>query len=295
MNKRWIAVNLLLLALAGLLGLQLKSSVLGFKQNNNLNKIQPSGQAGMAKVVSFPQTNQAAVNPADFSMIPEKNVFVESRSKEEPPPVQIGPPEPPPLSNPPILVGTFIADSEKAASIIDPSASAAASSKKSRQIQTKHIGDVYQGYTITDITSEHMVLQGGSKTVTVKLHEGIKRGQAGKTAITASRVIAFGGSSSAGGVAPGGGFVVGGVAMPGGATTVPVGTPVTARGSQPAATSAPIPANIMIQPSGNRGGFTIQTQPAGTTGSRTITIQTPTGRGSVTVPSPFGDLPRQAR
>ncbi len=302
MTKKWIAINLLLLLLAGLLGLKLKSSILQYKKSASLDKILPAKKSDKPKVVVFSQSpDEKFVNAEDFSMIPEQNVFVESRSKEEIPSVQIGPPEPPPLAQNPILVGTFISDQEKIASIIDPTVAASSQNKKLRQAQDKRIGDVYQGYTITDITSEHMVLQGGSRMVTIKLHEGVKRAQGGKTTITPTRVIAFGGGGTgvaAGGV--GGGAVGGGApgAPPGGSITVPIGTASSSRGQAPT-TSGPVPNILVTSPAGGRGGFTIQMQPgatgsSGATGSRSTTGQpssTP-NRGRNTVPSPFGDLVR---
>jgi hypothetical protein len=301
MTKKWIAINLLLLLFAGLLGLLLKSSVSRFKQDNSLKKIRPARQANLKIVDLTPQTVKP-LNVAEFSAIPEKNIFTESRSKEE---VQAAPVEapPPPLQNP-ILVGTLISGKNKIASIIDPASSGAAQGVKRRSdIQDKKIGDVIQGYTVTDITSEHMVLEFGKRQVVIRLHEGIKRADGGKTVTSPTRVIAIGGA---------GGASVGGPIMPGaigggGMTpaTIQIGGAGGAARGQPPTASAPIPSNIIITPGGARGTFTIQTQPptgtTGTTGSTGTTGATgATGsrggqqnnRGNQPVRSPFGDLVR---
>jgi hypothetical protein len=292
MTKKWIAINLLLLLFAGLLGLLLKSSVSRFKQENSLKKIRPASQTN-PKIVELAPQNVKPLNADEFSVIPEKNVFTESRSKEE---IQVAPIEapPPPLQNP-ILVGTLISGKNKIASIIDPVSSGAAQGVKRRSdIQDKKIGDVIQGYTVTDITSEHMVLEFGTRQVVIRLHEGIKRADGGKTVTSPTRVIAIGGA---------GGASVGGQIMPGAAggggltpATIQIGGAGGASRGQPPATSAPIPSNIVITPGGTRGSFTIQTQPpTGTTGTTGTTGARggPQGnRGNQPVRSPFGDLAR---
>jgi hypothetical protein len=287
MTKKWIAINLLLLLFAGLLGLQLKSSIFRFRQDNSLKKIRPVRQKDPV-IKDFTQQNAQTLNAAEFAMIPEKNVFTESRSKEEIPATPVEQP-PPPLQNP-ILVGTLISGNTKIASIIDPIASTASQGQNRRSnTQDKKIGDVIQGYTVTNITSEYMVLEFGTRQVVIRLHEGIKRAEGGKTNTTPPRVIAFGG---AGGAGIGGGLAPG--ASGGAPISVSVGAASTARG-QPPTPAGPIPANIVITPSGNRGGFTIQTQPPGTTGSTGTTgskTAPQPSRGNTPVRSPFGDLAR---
>jgi hypothetical protein len=289
MTKKWIAINLLLLLFAGLLGLLLKSSVSRFKQDNSLKLIRPARQTNPKIVDLAPQTVKP-LNAAEFSLIPEKNVFTESRSREEIPPTPIEAP-PPPLQNP-ILVGTLISGNNKIASIIDPASSGAALGVKRRSdIQDKKIGDVIQGYTVTDITSEHMVLEFGTRQVVIRLHEGIKRADGGKTAALPTRVIAIGGT---GGASVGGGVVPGAISG-GGLTpaTIQIGGTGGASRGQPVATPTPIPSNIVITPGGTRGSFTIQTQPpTGTTGATGGRGAQQNNRGNQPVRSPFGDLAR---
>ena len=47
MTKKWIAINVLLLAVTGLLARQLYLSVLRFDAENDLSRIQPAPRAGM--------------------------------------------------------------------------------------------------------------------------------------------------------------------------------------------------------------------------------------------------------
>ncbi len=106
----------------------------------------------------------------------------------------LAPPEPPPLAQKPILVGVTI-DTQPRASIIDPTVPQG----RDRRAQIKRIGDVYQGYTITEISPERMVLESGTRKEIIPLHEGTKRGQQGKTPILSTRVVPFGGGGITGG------------------------------------------------------------------------------------------------
>ncbi len=197
MTKKWIAITVLLLVIAVLLGRQLHTSVLRFYAENDLSKLQPAQdmkQRAVSENPPPPPEPPKKYNPSEFVTIPETNVFSESRSKEEK--VEIAaPPETPPLQQKPILVGVTIIDNVKKASIIDPAASP---QEKNRRAQIKRIGDVYRGYTITDITSNHMILESGTRKEIIPLHEGSKRTQPGKTQILSTRVVSIGGASSGG-------------------------------------------------------------------------------------------------
>ena len=197
MTKKWIAITLLLLVITCLLGWQLRASVLRFNAENDLAKIQPIRDMKQKMVPENPLPQLAPLkkyNPSEFTVIPETNVFSESRTKEEK--VEIAaPPEPPPLTQKPILVGVTIVDNVKKASIIDPTSP---QQDKNRRAQIKRIGDFYHGYTITDITLKHIVLESGTRKEIIPLHEGSKRSQGGKTSILSTRVVSFGGGSSGG-------------------------------------------------------------------------------------------------
>ena len=202
MNKKWIAVNLLLLVIAALTGWQLRRAVLQFNADNDLAKIQPAQniktQMAQEKVAPKVIANQKTYNPAEFTAIAEKNVFSESRSKEEKVDEDAAPPEPPPLTQKPILVGVTLIDSQYRASIIE-TGSPQDRNERSRRAQIKKVGDVYRGYTITSISPDRIILESGTRKEIIPLHEGSKKGQSGKTAILSTRIVPFGGSGTTGG------------------------------------------------------------------------------------------------
>ena len=162
MTKKWIAITLLLLIPTGLLGWRLRASVRRFYSDNDLAKIQPATdmkQKTAPEIPSAPPVSQKKYVTAEFAVIPDTNVFSDTRSKEDKVEVTAAP-EPPPLTQKPILVGVTIADNLKKATIIDPTAAA---QDKGRRAQLKRIGDVYHGYTITDITPVSIVLESGTR------------------------------------------------------------------------------------------------------------------------------------
>jgi len=145
MTKKWIAITLLLFVATGLLGWQLYVSVLRFNAENDLSRIRPVRDIKQKIAQDKPLPRSApsvARTPAEFAVVPENNVFSESRTREEKTDGAASL-EPPPLTQKPILVGVSIVDNQKRASIIDPSNPAQG---RNRRSQTKRIGDVYRGY-----------------------------------------------------------------------------------------------------------------------------------------------------
>jgi hypothetical protein len=300
MKKKWIAINLLLLSITGLLGWQLHKSILRFSQENNLSKIRPAKdpKQKITKGTAPPGLASAKiVSPAEFSNISERNVFSETRSKDE----QVNIPvvaEIPPLTQKPILVGITIAGNQKMAIIIDPvSSPQALMQTQGRRAQTKRIGDVYLGYTITDITAEHLVLESGTRREVIPLHEGSKRPQGGKTAILSTRVVSFGGSGGSGAGTP---VVISGsgVMATRGSGPTPITTPVptpaaggsrgrtgTVQAAAPGAqTAQPIQQLLQqIQQGIQQGMQQIQQPNRG---------NAPANRGNNTIRTPFGDMAR---
>ena len=223
MTKKWIAITVLLFVVTCLLAWRLYASVLRFNAENDLAAVQPV-QDIKQKIVQNKTLSRLATpvhrTPAEFAVIPENNVFSESRTREaktDSSAVQ----ETPPLTQKPILVGVTIVDNQKRASIIDPASS---SQGRIRRSQVKRIGDVYRGYTITDIAPTHIVLQNGTRKEIIPLHEGSKKPQSGKTPILSTRVVSFGGGAITG------------------------GTPVVVAGASPA------PAGRTVTPAGSRSG-----------------------------------------
>jgi hypothetical protein len=208
MSKNWIAANVLLLIAAGLLGRQVYVSATRFHAENDLAKLVPVGdvkQRISAEGELPPLPPPRRYNPAEFAVIPNQNLFSDTRAREEKAdeqPVR----EVPPLNIKPVLVGITISGNKRQALIIDPS-----SAPQGRQGQSsiKKLGDVYQGYTITDITESQMVLENGPRREIIPLYDGSKHtNNAGKTPIIATRVVPF----QAGGAGSGGGapVIVGG-------------------------------------------------------------------------------------
>lgn len=196
--KKWIAIDLLLLLVAGLLCWQLQVSIRRFKVENDLAKVQPVRDMRQKIVPEkmLPQLPAAKVySVAEFAIIPEKSVFSESRARDEKAD-STATPEPPPLTQKPVLVGVTITGNQQMASIIDPLSS---TQMQNRRAQTKRIGDVYQGYTITSIDPDRIVLESGTRKEIIPLHEGSKHPPGGRTPILSTRIVPIGGGGISGG------------------------------------------------------------------------------------------------
>ena len=270
MTKKWIAINVLLLAAAGLLGWRLHNSVLRFYATNDLSRIQPARDIKLKMTqeqVLLKPVPDKIYNPAEFAVISDKNLFSDSRSKEEKAAESAAPPEAPPLAKKPILVGITISEGQQLASIIDPTAPA---QNLTRRAQVKRIGDSYSGYVITEITADRIVLQSGTRKEIIPLHEGTKRNQPGKTPVQATRVISFGGGSTGG--------ATGGITS----TTVVPGTTVSAPPVRPATSTGSV-TPVVSSPAS-------QARPAaGTAQQPTQPAQQQTSPKTRVIKTPFGD------
>jgi hypothetical protein len=202
------------------------------------------------------------------------------RSKEEKV-ENLAPPEPPPLTVKPILTGITITDHERKASIIEPAGGPVRGDDRNRRGQVKRVGDVYQGYTITEIQADRMVLTSGTRREVIPLREGSKRAAGGKTPILSTRVVPIGQGSITGGTP----VSIGGASM----ATSPRSQTAPQAGSSGAAgqsaaqsgTSARVVATPQATP---------QTQ-------QTTAPATPTGDPgqSRVIRTPFGDVVRPVR
>jgi hypothetical protein len=279
MTKKWIAVNLVLLATACLLGWQLKVSADRFNADNDLAKLQPvkdlkqklTAEAGLPALKP-----PGPHNAAEFAVIPEKNIFTETRAREEEKDQAPAVPDIPELKQKPVLVGVAIAGDQRMASIIDPTTPAA----PGRKSQTKRLGDVYQGYTITDITESQMVLESGTRREIIPLYDGAKRkGQPEKTPILATRIVNFGG----------GGVIGGPTASAGSAISVATArqtAPQAGSPTSPSIGSAQRPAQGQ-QPAAKPAAAQAQQPPAFYNPSETTDAQ-----GRRVIRTPFGDIVR---
>ena len=284
MTKKWIAINLLLLAVTGLLARQLYFSVLRFNAENNLSRIQPVRDMKQKVVQESPLPKLPRAkhySSAEFSIIPEKNVFAESRSKEEK--VEISTPaEPPPLAQKPILVGVALSDTQKTATVIDPSGSA---KNQDRRAQIMRIGDFYRGYKITSIAPDRIVLESGTRREIIPLHEGSKRSRGGKTSVVPTRVVSIGTGS------PGGGIPVNLVS---GHT----GTSRTAPAASAPATAAVVPPAVGQTPAtpARQAAATAQPQAQAQPVQQQVpAAQETNAQGQRIIRTPFGTVVRPAR
>jgi hypothetical protein len=272
MIKKWIAINFFLLVITGLLAWQLRASILKFNARNNLAKIQPvqSIKQKMIHENPLPQLMPAkSYSPDEFALVPEQNIFSESRGKEDATEVA-APPVTPPLAQKPILVGVTIVDNQRKALIIDPTSP---SQDKNRRTQVKRIGDVYQGYTITDISLDQIVLESGTRREIIPLHEGTKRVQGGRTPILSTRVVNFGGGGSSGGIQ---------------VSTVAASTPVRTTVA-PIASATPAAPTAVEQAPPVSGRATSTSQQAPQTLQRTPRTDS---QGRRLMRTPFGDVVR---
>ena len=299
MTKKWIAVNLVLIAIAGLLSWRLYVMVAGFRAGNDPAKIQPVRDLKLQTKLPGglpPSKALRRYNAAEFQNIPNQNLFAESRSNappEEPAPavVQMAPE----LRAKPILVGITIAGDLRLASIIEP-ALPGLPANEARRSHTRRVGDVYQGYTIVDITDNQMILENGSRREVIPLFDSSKaRPQGGKTPIVATRVINFGGGGGTG--QPGAGVVaVGGAARPQSAQTpgqppsvnqifgAPQATPPGAAQQGNAARSGQTQSGRQTPGNGTQGATPAQAPPAW---NERIDEQ-----GRRVIRTPFGDIIR---
>lgn len=277
MAKRWIALNLLLLVSAGLLGWQLRASYLRFFSENDPAKIRPVASKKQTAVQDKSLVPLAPAKPHlpdEFAIIPEKTIFSDSRSLEDTS-ESVSPAATLPLTQKPILVGVIIANNQYRALILDPVAS---SQERNRRIETKRIGDVYRGYTITGIAADHLILENGTRKEIIPLHEGSKKGQPGKTPILSTRVVSFGGGSVSGGTP---------IAVPTRTVSTPRVPVVT--------TNAPVStSSTIVMP----GGATARTAPPPATQVEEPAEPSPTPTapgGTRVIRSPFGDIIRPNR
>jgi hypothetical protein len=273
MTKKWIAVNLMLMLCAGLLGWQLQVSVKRFKADNDLATIQP------AKKKSVPDSGLPPLPPPrkygepEFAAIYAQNLFAESRKLEENVDTSQQPPTKPPPNPPPVLVGVIIAGSQRLALINDPSASRGNSA---RRTQTMRLGDTYQDYVVTDITDNSMVLEYGANRQVYPLSDISKPAQAGKTPILATRVVSFGGASS------GAATMAAAIGVPSRGTSTP--SPAGASRANPQGT---VPIQQPATRGANQGAQQIQAAPGQSTLYPNQFID---AQGRVITNSPFGQI-----
>jgi hypothetical protein len=291
MIKNWIALNIVLLLVAGSLGWQLHLGIDRFNTQNDLAKIVPvrdlkqiDAQEGKLR----PITQARRINATEFSIVPEKNVFSPLRTREAKVDVAVVQ-EIPPLTQKPILVGVTISGNQRMASIID----SGRQTSGSRKSQIKKLGDIYQGYTITDITADQMVLEAGTRKEIIPLHMGSKKStQSGKTPVVATRVISIGPGGTAG---QGSAILSAGASRSSAGSAAQAASASSARGSRASTTPQSAVSTASDQPS--RGGgrsAPSQTQTVAPASQNQPGRGTSGGdsQGTRVIHTPFGDVVR---
>lgn len=291
MAKKWIAINLLLLVIAGLLGWELRASILRFIAENDPTTIRPARSTKAATIPQKPMASkqpEKGQTPDDFSIILDKTIFSDVRGNE----VVVEatrPPEPPQLTQKPILVGIIMIDNQYKALIIDPTATSA----DKRRPEAKRIGDVYKGFTITGISADRIVLENGTRREIIPLHEGTKKGQGGMTPVTATRVVSFGGSAGSAGVSGSAGSGGSGGVVP--VAAARSATVTRTQASQPASMPSGGAQFPITTPGGGQPRSVVMpNQPQSPTDTmQQGTTQPPgSGPGNRVTRSPFGDIIR---
>jgi len=193
MTKKWIGINLLLLLMTIAAVWQLHNSIQQFKAGHDLSKIQPDGsltQKTAQDTILPPPYVSGHYNLSNFNIISEKNVFSESRNTESSADATI-PTGMMPASLKPSLVGVIISGSQKIASILEPQGRG-----RSTQALLKRIGDVYEGYTLTEIEPDHIVLDNGNQKEIIYLSDSVPQNRRTGTSTVSTRVIPIGNSAA---------------------------------------------------------------------------------------------------
>jgi hypothetical protein len=287
MAKKWIGASIALLVVALLLARQLYVSVQRFNAENDPQKIQPKRDLKQKKALEGelrPPQPPKKYNAVDFAVVPAQNLFSEFRGKTDPAEAVVVQ-EVAELKPRPVLVGVTLAGNQRFASIIDPTNAAGAGG---RRTQTKRVGDVYQGYTIVDITPTQIVMQSGTRREIIPLFDTTKqKTQGGKTPIIASRVVRFGGGGAgASGTQTAATSNVAVAGRQGGVQPAAAVTTVIGGSTQP----QPAQANPTAMAPGPQGGGGRQA-PAGQQPPRTWNELTD-DQGRRIIRTPFGDIVR---
>jgi len=196
MNRNWIIANIFLALVAGLLGWQLMLSAQRFQTENDPAGIVPrpdpkSEISGEGELL--PMQSPRRIDALEFEVIPSKNLFAEARGVEEEQEDATAKPEAQPMRNKPVLVGVTISGGEQTALVNDPG------SKEARRTKVVRLGDTFEGYTVTDISANRIVLEYGSQREVIPLYHPAKHPTpSGKTPIIATRVVNFGASAGSG-------------------------------------------------------------------------------------------------
>ena len=291
MTKIWIAVNGILLLGAGLLVWQLYSDVEQFEKDNDLKKL--GSPTPLPTKPVLPAASRPRYDPSDYGVIPEQNLFSATRSAPGAETSNKTQSTPSLALNPrPALVGVTLSSTERLALVRQ--SSAAGGQKAQADAQVRRVGDVIQGFKITEITERHMVLEYGAQREIIPLYDQTRQAtSSGKTPILATRVVTFGGAGASG-------------KKPAGASAKPAASPVrttstavrsaqqsrqqTSRASGSTTRGQPAPATrTAASPGASPPATTSSNSPTGSTWNSRVDAQ-----GRRIIRTPFGDIVREA-
>lgn len=231
MRRPLIFANVSLLLAVGLLSWRLSESVRQFDRENKPDAIHFTKSSERIEALP-PLTPPPKYNLTEFGSIPARNVFSETRDSQ-PADVPADPSESvPELKEKPVLVGVVLSDNENLAAVLDPVAPSVPAGR--RRGRTLRVGDGYQGYTVTEISADQLVLSLGPRREVIPLRDTGRRNPAGtRTPLIATRIVPFGGEA-----APGLNVAT--------AAIVASPRPVTPAGPRPA--PAPVAAAVQVPP-----------------------------------------------
>jgi hypothetical protein len=191
MKKKWIGINLLLLVGVVMAAWKLDETVHQYRAQNDLSTIKPAKAHEVESILPAPLVFKTS-NPMTFSEIVNKNVFSESRTKGETPAAD-SPNGTMPATQKPTLVGVVITGTQRVASLLAPTSGR---NRNRADIQLKRVNESYEGYTVTDIEPDHIVLDNGSQTQVLYLNDTSQPAQRRQTAVVSTRVIPIGGETA---------------------------------------------------------------------------------------------------
>ena len=153
MLRNYFFINIVLIIVAGLLGLKLYGAI--FKHQEIFPKLDTD-------VVKKDKKKSAGIDTrprgGNFDIIKTKNLFNPERTAPEEESVV----STVALGNPPKLFGTIILNNERTAILEDPD---------SKKTGNYRVNDKVAGFTISEIQEDKVILSSGSDKVTVRLRE----------------------------------------------------------------------------------------------------------------------------
>jgi hypothetical protein len=258
MTRKWIAINLIMLVGAGLLVWALIGSIRKFDTDNATNRMIPEKKKAIPDGGLASAPTPQKYGETEFAVIPNQNLFAESRKLDDKT-ESAAPPEAPPLDIKPVLKGVVIDGAQRMAMMIDPSTGNAGNVRP----QVKLIGDSYRGFII------------------LPLHDVSKRpAPGGKTPIIATRIVNFGSPGTAG--------AAGGIGV---ATAGAASNPAAGRQVSPPVTNQQAVGGVAGRGAPQRGQPGAQVIPGANqplNWNQSIDTQ-----GRVVINSPFGPIPVQ--